>query len=87
MGVHINALDNHDSDIVNAFKQYVPICFAFIEKIFNLIIFNSVSMCYNINMRVFHPVKRNNSFYKFYPDYKDYCKTLKILQDFTYEVS
>ncbi|TMW50287.1 hypothetical protein DOY81_004639, partial [Sarcophaga bullata] len=64
MGVHINALDNHDSEIVNAFKY----------------------MCYNINMRIFHPVKRNNSLYQFYPDYKDYCKTLKTLQDFTYEV-
>ncbi|XP_037823515.1 cytochrome P450 4e2-like [Lucilia sericata] len=64
MGVHINAMDNHDAEIVNAFKD----------------------MCYNINMRAFHPLKRNDSIYRFFPDYKDFCKTLKTLQDFTYEV-
>ena len=62
------------------------ILFHFLLKLF-LNILLSGSICYNINMRIFHPVKRNNSLYQFYPDYKDYCKTLKILQDFTYEVS
>ncbi|XP_065368487.1 cytochrome P450 4e2-like [Calliphora vicina] len=64
MGVHINAMDNHDAEIVNAFKD----------------------MCYNINMRAFHPLKRSHAIYKFFPDYQNFRKTLKILQDFTYEV-
>ncbi|KAM7345241.1 cytochrome P450 4e2-like isoform 2-T2 [Cochliomyia hominivorax] len=64
MGVHVNAMDNHDSEFVNAVKD----------------------MCYNINMRSFHPLKRTNAVYRFFPDYKHFCKTLKILQDFTFEV-
>lgn len=43
-------------------------------------------MCYNINLRAFHPIKRINKYYKFYPDYSNYLKTLKILKDFTYDV-
>ncbi|XP_030388342.1 cytochrome P450 4e2-like [Scaptodrosophila lebanonensis] len=43
-------------------------------------------MCYNINMRAFHPLKRSNFMYRFAPDYPHYEKTLKILQDFTNEV-
>lgn len=64
MGVHINAMDNHGNEIVQAFKD----------------------MCYNINMRAFHPLKRSNFLYRFAPDYPRYCKTLKILQEFTNEV-
>nr|XP_036231701.1 uncharacterized protein LOC106622644 [Bactrocera oleae] len=64
MGVHINAMDNHDHKLVQAFKD----------------------MCYNINMRAFHPLKRSNILYRFSPDYPKYSKTLKTLQDFTNEV-
>uniref|UniRef100_A0A034W6F3 Cytochrome P450 4e2 n=1 Tax=Bactrocera dorsalis TaxID=27457 RepID=A0A034W6F3_BACDO len=64
MGVHINAMDNHDHKVVQAFKD----------------------MCYNINMRAFHPLKRSNLLYRFAPDYPKYCKVLKTLQDFTNEV-
>ncbi|XP_001360299.1 cytochrome P450 4e2 [Drosophila pseudoobscura] len=40
-------------------------------------------MCYCINMRAFHPFKRNDLFFRLAPDYPAYCKTLKTLQDFT----
>ena len=43
-------------------------------------------MCYNINMRAFHPLKRSNALYRLFPDYKDYQRILKVLQDFTYDV-
>ncbi|XP_036333126.1 cytochrome P450 4e2-like [Rhagoletis pomonella] len=64
MGVHIGAMDNHDHEVVQAFKD----------------------MCYTINMRAFHPIKRSNTLYKFTPDYPKFCRTLKILEDFTNEV-
>lgn len=64
MGVHINAMDNHDNEVVQAFKD----------------------MCYNTNMRAYHPIKRSHALYRFMPDYSKYCKTLKILHNFTNEV-
>ncbi|KAH8285292.1 hypothetical protein KR054_007380 [Drosophila jambulina] len=64
MGVSINAMENRNSSIVQAFKD----------------------MCYNINMRAFHPFKRNELLYRLAPDYPAYCKTLKILQDFTNDI-
>ncbi|XP_053964372.1 uncharacterized protein LOC128867288 [Anastrepha ludens] len=64
MGVHINAMDNHDNEVVQAFKD----------------------MCYNTNMRAYHPIKRSHALYRFMPDYPKYCKTLKILHNFTNEV-
>ncbi|KAH8401367.1 hypothetical protein KR009_004956 [Drosophila setifemur] len=64
MGVSINAMENRDSSIVQAFKD----------------------MCYNINMRAFHPLKRAEWLYRLFPDYPAYCRTLKTLQDFTNEI-
>ncbi|EDV59522.1 cytochrome P450 4e2 [Drosophila erecta] len=43
-------------------------------------------MCYNINMRAFHPLKRNEMLYRLAPDYPAYRRTLKTLQDFTNEI-
>ncbi|XP_037716445.1 cytochrome P450 4e2 [Drosophila subpulchrella] len=43
-------------------------------------------MCYNINMRAFHPLKRNETLYRLAPDYPAYSRTLKTLQDFTNEI-
>ncbi|XP_075165711.1 cytochrome P450 4e2-like [Haematobia irritans] len=43
-------------------------------------------MCCNINMRAFNPFKRKKITYQFFPDYKDYCKALKVLKDFTFDV-
>eukprot|EP00099_Drosophila_melanogaster_P011879 NP_001286196.1 cytochrome P450-4e2, isoform B [Drosophila melanogaster] len=43
-------------------------------------------MCYNINMRAFHPLKRNELLYRLAPDYPAYSRTLKTLQDFTNEI-
>ncbi|EDW89347.2 uncharacterized protein Dyak_GE19199 [Drosophila yakuba] len=64
MGVSINAMENRNSSIVQAFKD----------------------MCYNINMRAFHPLKRNELLYRLAPDYPAYSRTLKTLQDFTNEI-
>uniref|UniRef100_A0A1I8P7U7 Cytochrome P450 n=1 Tax=Stomoxys calcitrans TaxID=35570 RepID=A0A1I8P7U7_STOCA len=43
-------------------------------------------MCGNINMRALNPLKRKIATYQFFPDYKDYCKALAVLKDFTYGV-
>uniref|UniRef100_A0A6P4E4T8 Cytochrome P450 4e2 n=1 Tax=Drosophila rhopaloa TaxID=1041015 RepID=A0A6P4E4T8_DRORH len=64
MGVSINAMENHTSSIVQAFKD----------------------MCYIINMRAFHPLKRNELLYRLAPDYPAYRKTLNTLQDFTNDI-
>ncbi|XP_061388492.1 cytochrome P450 4e2-like [Musca vetustissima] len=43
-------------------------------------------MCANINMRAFHPLKRSKLTYQFFPEYKEYCKAIKTLKDFTFDV-
>ncbi|XP_030573641.1 cytochrome P450 4e5, mitochondrial-like [Drosophila novamexicana] len=43
-------------------------------------------MCYNLNMRAFHPFKRSELLYRLAPDYPANAKTLKILQDFTNDI-
>ncbi|ALC40922.1 Cyp4e2 [Drosophila busckii] len=43
-------------------------------------------MCYNINMRAFHPIKRSNLLFRLAPDYPKYARTLKTLKDFTNEI-
>ncbi|XP_034651359.1 cytochrome P450 4e2-like [Drosophila subobscura] len=43
-------------------------------------------ICENIIMRSFHVWKRNQTLYRLSSDYPAYCKTLKTLQDFTYDV-
>ncbi|KAH8233715.1 hypothetical protein KR026_011572 [Drosophila bipectinata] len=43
-------------------------------------------MCYNINMRAFNPLKRNEWLYRLAPDYPAYSRTLKTLRDFTNEI-
>ncbi|XP_075167440.1 uncharacterized protein LOC142239539 [Haematobia irritans] len=43
-------------------------------------------MCSNVNLRAYHPLKRNNTLYKFFPEYQKYCKALATLKDFTYDV-
>lgn len=43
-------------------------------------------MCYNINMRAFHPFKRSNRVFSLTPEFSAYQKTLKTLQDFTYDI-
>ncbi|XP_073813302.1 cytochrome P450 4e2-like [Musca autumnalis] len=43
-------------------------------------------MCENINMRAFHPLKRKKLTYQFFPEFKDYCKAIKTLKDFTFGV-
>lgn len=44
------------------------------------------SMCYNINMRAFSPMKRSDFLYRLSPDYSANAKTLKILKDFTNDI-
>ncbi|XP_005186325.3 cytochrome P450 4e2 [Musca domestica] len=43
-------------------------------------------ICANINMRAFHPLKRSKLTYQFFPEYQDYCKAVKTLKDFTFDV-
>uniref|UniRef100_T1PFY1 Cytochrome P450 n=1 Tax=Musca domestica TaxID=7370 RepID=T1PFY1_MUSDO len=43
-------------------------------------------ICCNINMRAFNPLKRKNFTYQFFPEFRQYCKTLQILKEFTYDV-
>ncbi|XP_075165710.1 cytochrome P450 4e2-like [Haematobia irritans] len=43
-------------------------------------------MCCNIFQRTFSPLKRKLTTYQFFPEYKEYCKNLQILKDFTYDV-
>ncbi|XP_039502126.1 cytochrome P450 4e3 [Drosophila santomea] len=64
MGVPINAMEQRDSSIVQAFRD----------------------MCYNINMRAFHPFKRSNRVFSLTPEFAAYQKTLKTLQDFTFDI-
>uniref|UniRef100_A0A6P4EF98 Cytochrome P450 4e3 n=1 Tax=Drosophila rhopaloa TaxID=1041015 RepID=A0A6P4EF98_DRORH len=64
MGVPINAMEQRDSSIVQAFRD----------------------MCYNINMRAFHPFKRSNRVFSLTPEFPAYQRTLKTLQDFTYDI-
>ncbi|KAH8412328.1 hypothetical protein KR009_001338 [Drosophila setifemur] len=64
MGVPINAIEQRDSSIVQAFRD----------------------MCYTLNMRAFHPFKRNHRIYSLTPEYADFQRTLKTLQDFTYDI-
>ncbi|EDV33048.1 uncharacterized protein Dana_GF21887 [Drosophila ananassae] len=64
MGVPINAMEERDSTIVQAFRQ----------------------MCYILNMRAFHPFKRSHRIYSMLPEFADFQRTLKTLQDFTYDI-
>ncbi|XP_017075023.2 cytochrome P450 4e3 [Drosophila eugracilis] len=64
MGVPINAMQERDSSIVQAFRD----------------------MCYNINMRAFHPFKRSHRVFSLSPEFAAYQRTLKTLQDFTYDI-
>ncbi|XP_067627240.1 cytochrome P450 4e2-like [Eurosta solidaginis] len=43
-------------------------------------------MCSNINMRIYNPWKRSNFFYRFSPDYPQFQRTLKLIEDFTNDV-
>ncbi|XP_061388493.1 cytochrome P450 4e2-like [Musca vetustissima] len=43
-------------------------------------------ICLNINMRAFNPLKRKHVTYQFFPDFKEYCRALKVLKEFTYDV-
>ncbi|XP_001356361.3 cytochrome P450 4e3 [Drosophila pseudoobscura] len=43
-------------------------------------------MCLSVNMRAFHPFKRSNRIYSLSPEYAGYQRTLKTLQDFTYDI-
>ncbi|XP_073811627.1 cytochrome P450 4e3-like [Musca autumnalis] len=43
-------------------------------------------ICCNINMRAFNPLKRKNVTYQFFPEFREYCKTLQVLKEFTYDV-
>lgn len=43
-------------------------------------------MCYTLNMRAFHPFKRSHRFYSMLPEFADFQRTLKTLQDFTYDI-
>lgn len=43
-------------------------------------------MCYNLNMRAFHPLKRSEFLFRLSPDYSANAKTLKILRDFTNDI-
>ncbi|CAD7012862.1 unnamed protein product [Ceratitis capitata] len=64
MGVHINAMDNHDNIVVQAFKD----------------------MCYNINMRAFHPLKHPESFARFHKSgHKKRIETRKLEAHYTNE--
>ncbi|KAH8260345.1 hypothetical protein KR026_009713 [Drosophila bipectinata] len=64
MGVRINAMEENDSSIVQAFRQ----------------------MCYILNMRAFHPFKRSHKIYSWLPEFAHFQRTLKTLQDFTYDI-
>ncbi|KAH8273663.1 hypothetical protein KR018_007557 [Drosophila ironensis] len=64
MGVSLNAMEERDSSIVQAFRD----------------------MCYTINMRAFHPFKRSHRLYSILPEFAEFQRTLKTLQDFTYDI-
>lgn len=48
--------------------------------------FFTCSITYTIKMRAFSPWKRNKYLFHFAPEYPEYSKTLKTLQDFTNEI-
>uniref|UniRef100_A0A1I8PNV9 Cytochrome P450 n=1 Tax=Stomoxys calcitrans TaxID=35570 RepID=A0A1I8PNV9_STOCA len=43
-------------------------------------------LCSNACLRMFHPLKIKLFTYKFYPEYKTYCKNLNTVKDFLYNV-
>lgn len=59
------------------------LCDYFRKKLIN---FSIYSMCSNINTRAIHPIKRKNFWFRFSPEYPQYARALKTLQDFTYGV-
>ncbi|KAH8249715.1 hypothetical protein KR032_011699 [Drosophila birchii] len=64
MGVPINAMEQRDSSIVQAFRE----------------------MCYTVNMRAFHPFKRSYRVFSLCPEFAAFQRSLKTLQDFTYDI-
>ncbi|KAH8252871.1 hypothetical protein KR032_002334 [Drosophila birchii] len=85
MGVSINAMENRNAAVVQAFKEYVFFQLLLLLSLL-FIIFVPFSMCYNMKMRAFSFWKRNERLYRLAPEYPKYYRTLRTLQNFTSDI-